>query len=68
MNSRLTELKRQLRDDYGKITCWQWLCKDRNAKTDEEKIAVAEEVLAIDRKSTRLNSSHIQKSRMPSSA
>ena len=26
------------------------------------------ELLAIDRKSTRLNSSHIQKSRMPSSA
>ena len=30
--------------------------------------AIAEKVHAIDRKSTRLNSSHIQKSRMPSSA
>ena len=30
--------------------------------------ASREEAIAIDRKSTRLNSSHIQKSRMPSSA
>ena len=31
-------------------------------------ISIAVGVLATDRKSTRLNSSHIQKSRMPSSA
>ena len=30
--------------------------------------AVGQEVMTADRKSTRLNSSHIQKSRMPSSA
>ena len=34
----------------------------------DEKRNVARVFVAIDRKSTRLNSSHIQKSRMPSSA
>ena len=43
-------------------------CKQFNAKTsgpDMEGLIIP---VVIDRKSTRLNSSHIQKSRMPSSA
>ena len=46
---RLEALKRQLWADFGKTTCWQWLCKDRNATTEPEQIAVAEEVLAMPR-------------------
>ncbi len=49
MNQRLEELKKQLRDDFGKLTCWQWLCKDQNATTEQEQIALAEQVLAMPR-------------------
>ena len=34
----------------------------------QEKIPIGRQLVKLDRKSTRLNSSHIQKSRMPSSA
>ena len=46
---RLAELKRRLWGDFGKTTCWQWLCKERDARTEPEQIAVAEEVLAMPR-------------------
>ncbi len=44
---RLADLKRQLWADFGKTTCWQWLCEERDATTEPEQIAVAEEVLAM---------------------
>ena len=37
-------------------------------RLDEEQLAAAASVITQDRKSTRLNSSHSQQSRMPSSA
>jgi hypothetical protein len=40
----LEELKKELMADLGKITCWQWLCQDRNATTEEEKMSIAKEV------------------------
>jgi len=46
-DDRLAELKRKLWGDFGKTTCWQWLCKERDATTVTEQIAVAEEVLAM---------------------
>ena len=39
-----------------------------NALSGERKVSADRDLLYRDRKSTRLNSSHIQKSRMPSSA
>ena len=39
-----------------------------SASTDVQKLKAERDSLLEDRKSTRLNSSHIQKSRMPSSA
>ena len=41
---------------------------DDSGESDGRTSAMYLKVLALDRKSTRLNSSHIQKSRMPSSA
>ena len=47
----------------------RYLCQDRIEDINlEAGVSGLAEVLAADRKSTRLNSSHIQKSRMPSSA
>ena len=47
----------------------QWETSDEYLSGNvREKLATAETFAAKDRKSTRLNSSHIQKSRMPSSA
>ena len=37
-------------------------------KFQDQKIPMVDEVIALDRKSTRLNSSHNRESRMPSSA
>ena len=51
-----------LRRRVGRVTDVEWLVRD---------MAYAREILALalaDRKSTRLNSSHSQQSRMPSSA
>jgi hypothetical protein len=47
MNKTLEELKKELRDGFGKITCWQWLCKERDATTEQAQVEVAEEVLAM---------------------
>ena len=52
-----------LTDAYPEEEFWQDLLKVTGAKTDERLAR-----LAIDRKSTRLNSSHERLSRMPSSA
>ena len=49
LGDRLEELKGKLWRDFGKTTCWQWLCKERDATTLPEQIAVAEEVLAMPR-------------------
>ncbi len=49
MSERLRDLKARLREDFGKLTCWQWLCEDRRATTEPEKIALAEEVLSMPR-------------------
>ncbi len=46
---RLSDLKRRLWLDFGKTSCWQWLCKERDATTVMGQIAVAEEVLAMPR-------------------
>ena len=54
--------------------CWDYLRKKRvrrlvyEADLSEEQVRQLEALPVQDRKSTRLNSSHIQKSRMPSSA
>ena len=45
-----------------------FLITDFGAKTDDEANPCHEAINQADRKSTRLNSSHTQKSRMPSSA
>ena len=50
---------------------WKKLLKTLGPKFDENEHISFETILdsnGLDRKSTRLNSSHIQKSRMPSSA
>ncbi len=49
MKKTFEELKTELRNDFGKITCWKWLCKEQNATTEQDKIAVAEQVLAMPR-------------------
>ena len=48
-DDRLADLKRRLWADFGKTTCWQWLCKERDATIVTEQIAVAEDVLAMPR-------------------
>ena len=45
-------------EHHSNIVPWQMICEEKGARLR----------VAPDRKSTRLNSSHIQKSRMPSSA
>ena len=49
---------------------WQWLYENRKSlrKKDYESICNLDNDIPIDRKSTRLNSSHSSVSRMPSSA
>jgi hypothetical protein len=49
MSKNLEQLKMELRDDFGKLTCWQWLCQEKNATSELAQIAVAEEVLAMPR-------------------
>ena len=48
-DDRLADLKLRLWGDFGKTTCWKSHCKERNATTVTEQIAVAEEVLAMPR-------------------
>ena len=65
--SQFVELSQRLRTDNQQLR--QQLAAALNEKRQlEEKIGNATSRLEKDRKSTRLNSSHIQKSRMPSSA
>lgn len=45
-SERLERLKAELFKHFGKLTRWEVLCVERGAKTDEEKIRLAEEVLA----------------------
>ena len=61
-NAKLPAYK-QLSDEHLEVfTPMQWRLKLKNGKR------IREEVPFIDRKSTRLNSSHSSQSRMPSSA
>jgi hypothetical protein len=46
MNRRLKELLVELAKEFGKTSRWKVLCKDQNATTDEERIRLAEQVLA----------------------
>src|SRR3954451_24438741 len=43
---RLEGLKAELFEHFGKLTRWKALCLEANARTDEDKIRLAEEVLA----------------------
>jgi hypothetical protein len=43
---RLEALKAELFRNFGRFTHWKVLCRERGAKADEEKIRLAEEVLA----------------------
>ena len=42
----LEQLLIELAKDFGKTTRWQTLCQEQNATTDDEKIRLAEQVLA----------------------
>ena len=42
---RLEEVRTELLRQFGKITLWKVLCRERDAVTDEDKIRLAEEVL-----------------------
>lgn len=46
MNQRLDDLLTELGKHFGKLTRWKALCQERDARTDEDKIRLAEEVLA----------------------
>jgi len=46
LDGRLKELRSELFKHFGKVTRWKVLCQERDATTDEEKIRLAEEVLA----------------------
>ena len=45
-DDRLQELKAELSRHFGNLTRWKALCQERDVTTDEEKIRLAEEVLA----------------------
>jgi hypothetical protein len=45
-SERLEELKSNLSKHFGKLTRWRALCQERDTKTDEDQIRLAEEVLA----------------------
>ena len=66
---RVTEIKRKLSGERLEFDCELLERSDRHAVL-RYRLPHAAQVadLVLDRKSTRLNSSHIQKSRMPSSA
>ena len=46
MNERLEDLLTELGKHFGKLTRWRALCQERGVTTDEDKIRLAEEVLA----------------------
>ena len=56
--------RNRVADGYAKNTRWM----EALQQNSQRKASVTMKVIEVDRKSTRLNSSHIQKSRMPSSA
>jgi hypothetical protein len=45
-SERLGRLKSELFEHFGKLTRWKALCVERDAKTDEERVRLAEEILA----------------------
>lgn len=46
MSQELTDLKKELLSDCGKLTHWQLLCKQQNASSEADQIRLAKEVLA----------------------
>jgi hypothetical protein len=46
MSKRLDELRAELAKHFGKTTRWKVLCKKHHAETEEEKVKLAEQVLA----------------------
>ena len=46
MNQTLDDLLTELGKHFGKLTRWRALCLERDVTTDEDKIRLAEEVLA----------------------
>jgi hypothetical protein len=46
MSQRLQELRAELAKHFGKTTRWKVLCKQQKASSDEDKIKLAEQVLA----------------------
>lgn len=44
-SERLSGLRSELFEHFGKVTRWKVLCQEQDATTDEEKIRLAEEVL-----------------------
>jgi hypothetical protein len=45
MKPKLKKLLAELGIHFGKTTRWRALCKERNARSDDEKIVIAEQVL-----------------------
>lgn len=45
MKPKLKKLLAELGRHFGKTTRWRAVCKEQNATTDDERIAVAEQVL-----------------------
>ena len=60
--------QRMLQDTYSKLTPWQKTQVARHPERPHFKEYIAALFNDLDRKSTRLNSSHVLRSRMPSSA
>jgi hypothetical protein len=46
MRTRLNKLKEQLRNDFGKTTRWELLCKEQNVTNEADQLRLAEQVLA----------------------
>jgi hypothetical protein len=47
-SERLEGLKAELFRHFGKLTRWEWLCREQDATTDDDKVRLAEEVLAAE--------------------
>lgn len=46
MSKRLDELRTELAKVFGRHSKWQLRCKEQNATTEQQKVKLAEEVLA----------------------
>ena len=68
LSMRVVRLRDELRMQSGKEPTVQQLAKEMGVEEAEIVQALCVSVPPVDRKSTRLNSSHYQQSRMPSSA